>query len=99
VAVKAVRQAKPSDWGQTVATLMGWMNPAILRLYPGQSSFFYSSLGNVTYTLSPAGKGTITAQGVYTAPTSFTEGQQVTITAKDVGNPLRRQIAIVTLRH
>jgi len=96
--VKAVRQANPSDWAQTTVTLMGWLSPDRLTLFAGQASYFYSTLGNVTYSLVP-NIGSITSYGYYTAPYGgYTPGTKVKITATDVGNPLRRQVAEVTLQ-
>ena len=69
------------------------------RVEDADAHFHLQHLGERDVHVVAGGEGTITAQGLYTAPASFTEGQQVTITAKDVGNPLRRQIAEVTLRH
>ena len=96
--VKAVRQANPSDWAQTTVTLMGWLSPARLTMYAGQGGYFYSTLGNVTYSLSP-NLGSVNGYGYYVAPYSgYTPGTKVKITATDVGNPLRRQVAEVTLQ-
>lgn len=96
VYVKAVRQAYPSDWAQGLVTFMGWLSPWKVTMDAGRTAPFYSSLGNVTYTLSP-NLGTITQYGWYTAPMSFVRGTVVTITATKVGNPIQRQVAEVTL--
>jgi hypothetical protein len=97
VNVKAVRQEYPSDWGQALVTLMGWLNPHAMTMSGGQTARFLSSLGDIHYTLSP-GLGTIDTYGNYTAPMSYTPGTVVTITGTNVANPIQKQQALVTLQ-
>ena len=95
VTVSATRQANPSDVGSTTVTLMGLLSPPITNLTPNQSAWFSTSMGSVTFGLSP-NVGIISSTGIYTAPASFTPGTVVTITAT-AANPTQRQQALVTL--
>ncbi|MBZ5729371.1 MAG: Ig-like domain-containing protein, partial [Acidobacteriia bacterium] len=51
----------------------------------------------VTWSINPAGMGTITSAGVYTAPSSITANTNVTITATSVANPDATASAALTL--
>lgn len=99
VTVTAVRQANPSDTGTATATMMGLMSPTIVALTAGQSTFFNTTLGSVTFSVSPS-LGTVSGTGVYTAPGAgtFTSGTYVTVTATSTGNPTMRQQSVVKLQ-
>jgi RHS repeat-associated protein len=76
--------------------------PASVTLYGGQAAQFTASVGNasntaVTWTMSPAGAGTISSTGLYSAPPSFTTGQTVTITATSQADNTTSATAMVTL--
>jgi hypothetical protein len=51
----------------------------------------------VTWTISPAGTGTISATGLYTAPTSVLTQQTVTVTATSQADPTQSASATITL--
>ena len=77
------------------------VTPAAVSLYSGQAEAFnvclatsatnYGCQSNgqmvANWSISPAGAGTITSSGVYTAPQWSPNQQTVTVTATDVGNP------------
>jgi len=51
----------------------------------------------VTWSVSPAGMGSITSAGLYTAPSTIASNTNVTITATSVANPNTVGIAMLTL--
>jgi hypothetical protein len=59
-------------------------------IYPNGTQQFTATVlnastnSNVTWSVSPAGSGTISATGLYTAPSSITTGSTVTVTATSV---------------
>jgi RHS repeat-associated protein len=53
--------------------------------------------GPVTWSLTPAGTGTLSASGLYTAPGSITTTQTVTVTATGVTDPSQTASSPVTL--
>jgi RHS repeat-associated protein len=76
--------------------------PADVTLYGGQTAQFTATLNNATntavaWTISPAGVGTISSTGLYSAPSSFTTGQTVTITATSQADNTESATAIITL--
>lgn len=99
VTVTAVRQANPSDTGTATATMMGLMSPTIVALTAGQSTLFSTTLGSVTFSVSPS-LGTVGGTGYYTAPGAgtFTSGTYVTVTATSTANPTMRQQSVVKLQ-
>lgn len=90
VTITATSQADPSKAGTAVATLVTFasvtVTPGSATLYGSQSQQVTVTVANtsdptVTWSLSPAGVGTLDAAGLYTAPASITAQQTVTITA------------------
>jgi RHS repeat-associated protein len=78
------------------------VNPASAVVYPGQSQQLIATVANtsntaVSWQISPAGIGTISAAGVYTAPSSITTQQTVTVTATSQADPTQSAWAILTL--
>jgi subtilisin family serine protease len=77
------------------------VSPASVTLAGSQAQQFTATVTgsadqSVTWSRSPA-LGTISAAGLYTAPSSFTNHTLVTITATSVANPTRSGSATVTL--
>jgi hypothetical protein len=71
-------------------------------LSPGQTEQFAAMVVNssntaVTWSLSPAGAGTINSTGLYTAPAAVPASPVVTITATSVADPTKTANAVVTL--
>jgi uncharacterized membrane protein len=68
----------------SVSVVPGW---AIL--YTSQTQQFTSNAGSagVSWSISPAGVGSISSTGMYTAPASITSLQSVVVTATSVANP------------
>jgi hypothetical protein len=101
--IKAANPADPTDFGSAIVRLMGALADGfggqLGSLNYGQQTWALSSLGNVTYTLSP-NLGTIAYYGLYThnaAPGTFTPGTIVTITATKVGATNERETTYVRL--
>ena len=77
------------------------MTPGSATLTPAQSQLFSVSIAGttnqaVTWNLSPA-VGTISASGVYTAPSTIAMTQVLTVRATSVANPSKSARALVTL--
>jgi hypothetical protein len=78
------------------------VNPVTTTLYGGQTQQFSATVTNssnsaVTWSLNPAGAGTVDSTGFYTAPASVTAQQSVTITATSLANPSQSGSATITL--
>ncbi|MGB0065347.1 MAG: DUF2341 domain-containing protein, partial [Terracidiphilus sp.] len=78
------------------------VNPASADVYPGQTQQFTATVTNtsntaVTWSMSPAGVGSIDDNGLYTAPASIATEQAVTITATSQANTALTASASVTL--
>ncbi|MFN7925699.1 MAG: malectin domain-containing carbohydrate-binding protein [Bryobacteraceae bacterium] len=71
------------------------VSPGSAALGQGQVQQFSANVP-VTWTLSPS-IGSITAAGLYTAPTTITSQQSVTVTATSTGDPTKTATATVTL--
>lgn len=75
--------------------------PATASLYASQTQQFTATLsglsGNVTWSISPAGVGSVSASGLYTAPGLISSSQTVTVTATSVADPTKSASATVTL--
>ena len=76
--------------------------PPSAMLYGGQAQQFAASVNNtsntaVTWTVSPAGVGTVSATGLYTAPTNLTTPQTVYVTATSVADTTKSASATITL--
>ena len=86
--VIATSQADPTKSASAVVTLLQLASvsaaPGAVTLYSGQTQQFTASVSNavnaaVTWTLTPtsASSGTISATGLYTAPSAITTAQTV----------------------
>ncbi|MGD0733384.1 MAG: DUF2341 domain-containing protein [Terracidiphilus sp.] len=78
------------------------VTPPTPALYGGQSQQFVATVANtpniaVTWAINPEGIGTINSSGLYTAPSSVTALQTVTITATSVGDTSKSASATITL--
>jgi predicted P-loop ATPase/GTPase len=78
------------------------ISPTSSTLYAGQSQQFSASVANtsntaVNWSISPAGTGSVSASGLYTAPTSITKQQLVTVTATSQANSTKSASANVTV--
>jgi RHS repeat-associated protein len=76
--------------------------PASASLYASQTQTFTATVGNtantaVTWSISPSGAGTISPSGLYTAPSSVTTQQTVTVTATSQDDDTKYGTATVTL--
>jgi RHS repeat-associated protein len=106
VTITAAVQADPNDSASATVILMPpvtvSVTPGSVTLYGGQSQQFTSTVLNVyntavTWSVSPAGAGTITASGLFTATSSLATGQMVTITATSQADPTKSAVATVSL--
>ena len=101
IAAEYNNQGSPSTF-YSLSTENIAITPASVSLYASQSQAFTASVPNscsssVTWTMNPAGVGTLTADGVYTAPASVAAQQTVTITATSPSNPAESASATVIL--
>lgn len=75
--------------------------PATATLYASQTQQFTPALSGlpagVTWSISPAGVGSVSASGLYTAPSLILSSQIVTVTATSVVDPTKSASAAVTL--
>ena len=107
VVVSATSQQRGSQIDQATITLLPpvgvTVTPATITISdPGQPEQFTANVINasntaVMWTLSPAGVGTLSTSGLYTAPASFTSSQTVTITATSRADPTKSASATITL--
>jgi RHS repeat-associated protein len=106
VTVTVTDQANPASPASATITLdppvAVNVSPATATLYGGQSQQFTATVlytGNTTviWTVSPAGAGTISTAGLFTATSSLATGQTVTITATSQSDPTKSASAIITL--
>jgi RHS repeat-associated protein len=106
VTVTATSQADNTRLGTATVTLMPpvlvSVAPASAILYAGQTQQYAATVTNasntaVAWTISPAGTGSISAAGLYTAPTTVSSQQTVTVTATSEANPAATSTATVTL--
>jgi RHS repeat-associated protein len=104
--VTAISAADTSKFAQTTITLMPAVSisvaPTIASLYGGWSQQFTASVANtsntaVNWTINPAGTGTISSSGLYTAPATITSQQTVTITATSQADTTQSAAATITL--
>jgi len=91
----------PVDFQYTVSVTLG-VSPTAVNLFDGQNQQFAATLtGNsntsVTWSISPANVGSISSIGFYSAPTSITTQQNVTVTATSVAAPSVSAAATVSL--
>ena len=78
------------------------VTPTTATLYPSQTQQFtaavtYATNTSVTWSLGPGGAGTISTGGLYTAPSTITSQQTVTVTATSVADPTKSASATITL--
>ena len=83
-------------------TVVVSISPASGSLYAGQTQQFNAMVINavntsVTWSISPAGTGTVSSAGLYTAPSSNTSLQTVTVTATSVADNTKSASSTVTL--
>ena len=91
----------PVDFVYNISVLVS-VAPLNATLFNGQTQQFTATvLGNantaVTWTISPAGAGSISTAGLYTAPGSITTSESVTVTATSVADSTKSASATVTL--
>ena len=77
------------------------VTPTEITLIPSQSLAFHASITGtsntaVTWSVSPA-VGSISSTGIYTAPTTFTSSQTITVTATSVASPSTAASATISL--
>jgi len=65
--------------------LLPQVTPASVTLRQGQTQQFTTALSGATWSVSPAGAGSISSTGFYTAPANIPTGQTVTVTATATG--------------
>lgn len=111
VNVTATSLSDPSQSATATLTLMPpvqvlpvtvAVNPASATVYAGQSQQLTATVANtsntaVTWQISPSGLGSISAAGVYTAPSTIATQQTVNITATSQADPTQSASAILTL--
>ncbi len=105
VTITATSQADPSKTASATVTLVPVsvsVTPSTSTLYAGQTQAFTATVTNagnsqVTWSISPAGVGTVTPSGLYTAPASIATQQTVTVIAASQVDPARSASATVTL--
>jgi RHS repeat-associated protein len=95
----ATQVAQSFSVNQTVSVSV---TPLTATLYGGQTQQFTASVANssnqtVFWMLTPAGVGTISQTGVYTAPTTISAQQTVTITATSQADTTKSASATITL--
>ncbi|MGO8758759.1 MAG: DUF2341 domain-containing protein, partial [Terracidiphilus sp.] len=78
------------------------VSPATATLYASQTQQFSATVTNtvnsvVNWSISPAGVGTISSSGLYTAPTNITAQQTVTVTATSQADNSKSGAASITL--
>jgi RHS repeat-associated protein len=107
VTVTATSQANSSATASGTVTLsppvvVSGFTPTAVTLYAGQTQQFSASAVNtsnaaVTWTISPAGAGTISSTGLYTAPASIATAQTVTVTATSQADSSATASGTITL--
>lgn len=77
------------------------LNPPSAVLYPSQTQQFAATINNssegVTWSLNPSNLGTISSTGLYTAPSTITGQETVTVTATSQEDPTKSASATITL--
>ena len=106
VTVTATSQSDPTKSASAVVTLFPpvtiTLTPSVTTVYPGDQQPFLASVGNavntgVTWTLKPAGAGSISAAGLYTAPATISDQQSITVTAISQADPTKSVSATINL--
>lgn len=107
VTVTATSQADPTRSATATLSLQPAvsvsLSPTSQFLQGGQSVQLAASVNNspnqtVDWTSSPAGIGTLSSNGLYTAPATITGAQSVTVTATSKADPTRSAIATFSLQ-
>ncbi len=78
------------------------VTPTNATLYAGQTEQFFAPITNstntqVTWSIAPAGAGSVSPSGLYSAPIGITSQQSVTITATSQAVPTLSASAVITL--
>ena len=78
------------------------VSPSTASLFAGQTQQFTATVENtgntaVTWTISPSSAGSISSSGLYTAPSSITAQQTVTVTATSQADNTKTGTATITL--
>lgn len=78
------------------------VSPSTASLFAGQAQQFTATVENtgntgVTWTISPSSAGSISSSGLYTAPSSITAQQTVTVTAISQADDTKTGTATITL--
>ena len=105
VTVTATSQADTTKSAAATIALLPvvvYVNPPNANLYASQTQQLSSTVLNttnaaVTWSLSPAGTGTIAAGGLYTAPSTVVSVQAVTVTATSAADPSQSASATIKL--
>ena len=109
VYITATSQADNSQSASATITLVPNVLPITLSVSPssatvggGGTQQFTAAVMNttnasVTWSITPAGEGTIAPTGLYTAPLSISTQQTVTVTATSQANPAQSASAVITL--
>jgi RHS repeat-associated protein len=108
VTVTATSQGDPSKTASVTITLVPPLPsslsvaPLNATLYGGQTqqltvTFTNTSNTAVNWTIDPAGVGTVSASGVYTAPTTITTEQTVAVTATSQADSTLSSSAMISL--
>jgi len=106
VTVTATSQADTSKSGSATVTLYPpvtvGVSPATATLYGGQAQQLTATVTNtgntaVIWSISPAGTGTVSSTGLYTAPASISSQTTATVTATSVANTTKSASATITL--
>jgi hypothetical protein len=105
VTVQAASVADPTKSGTATVTLNPIsvaVSPPATALYASQVQQFTATVSGtsnqqVTWGITPAGVGSITATGLYTAPASVSTQQAVTVQATSIADPTKSGSATVTL--
>src|SRR5262249_27237040 len=79
------------------------VSPASVTLYSSQTQQFTASVPGpsntmVNWDIHPAGRGSISSTGLYTAPSNIGSQQTVTVTAISAADPSKTAPATVTLK-
>lgn len=105
VEVAAVSIADGSKVGKAIISLIPaivvTVSPATVTLSPGQSQQFMASVTGtnntgVTWSVNPP-VGTVNSDGLYVAPTTVNEGQEVTLTAVSLADSSKKATSAINL--
>src|SRR5699024_6979685 len=103
--VTAISVADPSQSANSTISLVPVsvdVTPPSVTVRAGQTQQFTAvvtgaSNSAVTWSVSPAGSGTVTTAGLYTAPATATAEQTATVIATSVADPGKSDTATVTV--